>query len=182
MLWGAGGCYPKEWGTTLDTPEAIEAANHLQRIIYQVKSAAATANDQVADFGAGPIGCTIASTRSLSGILDSAKFGVGNGFLPEGLDGPASPTGGPGLSIPSGTSPEHQLAAGMFLKFLATAQNTAYVFSNTGYMPVRTQAPERKTRKAVYANTPQFRTAVDQLAGTRVQDWARCLCPTETRT
>ena len=31
--------------------------------------------------------------------------------------------------------------------------------------------------KAVYAKTPQFRTAVDQLAGTRVQDWGRVFVP-----
>ena len=31
--------------------------------------------------------------------------------------------------------------------------------------------------QAVYAKAPQFRTAVDQLATTRVQDWARSFVP-----
>ncbi|MDD0859142.1 hypothetical protein NHF46_18260 [Arthrobacter alpinus] len=31
--------------------------------------------------------------------------------------------------------------------------------------------------KAVYAEKPQFRTAVDQLATTRVQDWGRVFVP-----
>ncbi|AIY01696.1 putative ABC-type sugar transport system, periplasmic component [Arthrobacter sp. PAMC 25486] len=177
MLWGAGGAYSKDWTMTLDTPEALEAAKYLQTIIYDNKTAAVTANDQVADFGAGLTGCTISSTGSLSGILASSKFEVGTGFLPEGSQGPACPTGGTGLAIPAGISPEQQLAAGMFLKFLTNAENTAYFSSNTGYMPVRTSALEGATMKAVYAKTPQFRTAVDQLAGTRVQDWGRVFVP-----
>lgn len=177
MLWGAGGQYSKEWTMTLDTPEAVEAAKYLQKIIYEDKSAAVTAKDQVADFGAGLTGCTIASTGSLSGILASSKFDLGTGFLPEGTEGPACPTGGTGLAIPAGKSPEQQLAAAMFLKFLTSAESTAYFSSNTGYMPVRTSALEGETMQAVYAEMPQFRTAVDQLAGTRVQDWGRVFVP-----
>ncbi|MHA7305338.1 ABC transporter substrate-binding protein [Arthrobacter sp. TMN-49] len=177
MLWGAGGAYSKGWTMTLDSPEALEAAKYLQTIIYDKKSAAVTAKDQVADFGAGLTGCTIASTGSLSGILAASKFGVGTGFLPEGTKGPACPTGGTGLAIPASKTPEQQLAAGMFLKFLTNAENTAYFSSNTGYMPVRTSAVEGETMKAVYAKTPQFRTAVDQLADTRVQDWGRVFVP-----
>ncbi len=177
MLWGAGGAYSKDWTMTLDTPEAQEAANYLQKILYTDKSAAVTAKDHVADFGAGLTGCTIASTGSLTGLLGSAKFELGTGFLPEGPEGAACPTGGTGLAIPAGKSPEQQLAAGMFLKFLTNAENTAYFSSNTGYMPVRTSALEGQTMKEVYKKTPQFRTAVDQLAGTRVQDWGRVFVP-----
>lgn len=177
MLWGAGGAYSKDWTMTLDTPEALEAAKYLQKIVYEDKSAAVTAKDQVADFGAGLTGCTIGSTGSLSGIIDAAKFEIGTGFLPEGAEGAACPTGGTGLAIPAGKSPEQQLAAGMFLKFLTNAENTAYFSSNTGYMPVRTSAVEGETMKAVYAEKPQFRTAVDQLATTRVQDWGRVFVP-----
>lgn len=177
MLWGAGGAYSKDWTMTLDTPEALEAANYLQTLVYKDKSAAVTAKDQVADFGAGITGCTIASTGSLSGLLKSAQFELGTGFLPEGPQGAACPTGGTGLAIPAGKSPEQQLAAGMFLKFLTNAENTAFFSSNTGYMPVRTSALEGSTMKAVYEKTPQFRTAVDQLAGIRVQDWGRVFVP-----
>ncbi|SEF01597.1 carbohydrate ABC transporter substrate-binding protein, CUT1 family [Arthrobacter alpinus] len=177
MLWGAGGAYSKDWTMTLDTPEALEAAKYLQTIVYENKSAAVTAKDQVADFGAGLTGCTIGSTGSLSGLLEASKFEVGTGFLPEGAQGAACPTGGTGLAIPAGKTPEQQLAAATFLKFLTNAENTAYFSSNTGYMPVRTSALEGETMKAVYAKTPQFRTAVDQLAGTRVQDWGRVFVP-----
>lgn len=177
LLWGRGGAYSKDWTMTLDTPEALDAATYLQSMIYEKKSAAVAASDQVVDFGAGLTGCTIGSTGSLSGILAAAKFDVGTGFLPQGPKGAACPTGGTGLAIPAAKSPEQQLAAGMFLKFLTNSENTAYFSSNTGYMPVRTSAVEGPTMLEVYAKKPQFRTAVDQLATTRVQDWGRVFVP-----
>ncbi|MBO1267201.1 ABC transporter substrate-binding protein [Arthrobacter cavernae] len=177
ILWGRGGAYSKDWTMTLDTPEAIEAAKYVQKLIFEDKTAAVTAKDQVADFGAGLTGCTLASTGSLSGILKAAQFEVGTGFLPEGPKGQACPTGGTGLAIPAKKSPEQQLAAAKFLKFLTNTENTAYFSSNTGYMPVRTSARDGATMAQVYAKTPQFRTAVDQLQTTRVQDWGRVFVP-----
>ena len=45
-------------------------------------------------------------------------------------------------------------------------------------MPVRTSAIEGETMAAVYEETPQFRTSVDQLQQkTRVQDWVRVFTP-----
>lgn len=177
FIWGQGGAYSKDWKVTLDTPEATAAAKRVQSMIYDKKSAAVAATDQVADFGAGVTSSMMGSTGNLKGILAAAKFKVGTGFLPEGKTGPACPTGGTGLAISSGKSPEQQLAAGMFLKFITNTENTSYFSSNTGYMPVRTSAVEGPTMKAVYAKTPQFRTAVDQLATTRSQDWARVFVP-----
>ncbi|WP_427015285.1 ABC transporter substrate-binding protein [Pseudarthrobacter sp. P1] len=177
MLWGRGGAYSKDWTMTLDTPEALAAAGYLQKLIYTDKTAAVAASDQVADFGTGLTGSIIGSTGSLSGLLKAAKFEVGTGFLPEGPHGPACPTGGTGLAIPASRTPEQQLAAAMLLKFLTSTENTACFSSNTGYMPVRTSAANGEAMAAVYQKTPQFRTAVDQLATTRVQDWGRVFVP-----
>ncbi|MDJ0351031.1 ABC transporter substrate-binding protein [Cryobacterium sp. PH29-G1] len=177
MLWGQGGAYSDEWTMTLDTPEAIAAADYLQSLIYDRKVAAVAAVDQVADFGAGLTGCIMGSTGSLTGILKAAAFEVGTGFLPEGPKGPACPTGGTGVAIAADRTPEQQLAAGMFLKFLTNSENTAYFSSNTGYMPVRTSARDGETMATVYAEFPQFRTAVDQLETTRSQDWGRVFVP-----
>lgn len=177
LLWGAGGAYSKDWTVTLDTPEAMTAAKRVQSMIFDKKTAVVAAVDQVADFSAGVTSCIMGSTGNLKGLLSSAKFKIGTGFLPKGVAGSAVPTGGTGLAISAGKSPEQQLAAGMFLKFLTNTENTAYFSSNTGYMPVRTSAVEGDIMKAVYEKTPQFRTAVDQLAVTRVQDWARVFVP-----
>lgn len=177
FLWGRGGQYSDEWTVTLDTPEAIDAAKQLQAMLFEKKTAVIAASDNVADFGAGLTGCTIGSTGSLKGLLEAAKFDVGTGFLPKGPKGSACPTGGTGLAIPADRTPEQQLAAAMFLKFITNSENTAYFSSNTGYMPVRTSARDGETMAEVYKERPQFRTAVDQLETTRVQDWARVFVP-----
>jgi sn-glycerol 3-phosphate transport system substrate-binding protein len=177
LMWGRGGAYSDGWTVTLDKPETLAAAEYLRAIVNDRKIAAVATADQVADFSAGVSACTIASTGSLRGLLNSAKFGVGTGFLPQGPSGPACPTGGTGIAIASARSREQQLAAGMFLKFLGEPEQTAYFSANTGYMPVRTSAVTGPDMAPVYAQTPQFRTAVDQLATTRVQDWARAFVP-----
>jgi sn-glycerol 3-phosphate transport system substrate-binding protein len=176
-MWGRGGAYSDGWTVTLDKPETLAAAEYLRSIVNDKRIAAVAAADQVADFSAGVSACTIASTGSLRGALDQAKFTVGTGFLPQGPAGPGCPTGGTGIAIASGKPPEQQLAAGMFLKFLGEPEQTGYFSANTGYMPVRTSATTGPDMAAVYAKTPQFRTAVDQLATTRVQDWARAFVP-----
>lgn len=177
IMWGLGGQYSKEWTLTLDDPKTLEAGEFLRRMIHRDQTVAVSAADYVADFTAGVSSCTIASTGSLSGILEAAKFDVGTGFLPEGPAGPGCPTGGTGIAIAAEKSPEQQLAAAMFLQFIGEPEQTAYFSANTGYMPVRTSAADSAEMQAVYAKAPQFRTAVDQLATTRVQDWARSFVP-----
>jgi sn-glycerol 3-phosphate transport system substrate-binding protein len=176
-MWGRGGAYSDGWTVTLDRPETLAAGEYMRSIVNDRRIAAVAASDQVADFSAGVNACTIASTGQLRGLLDSARFGIGTGFLPQGPTGPGCPTGGTGIAIASARSPEQQLAAGMFLKFLGEPEQTAYFSANTGYMPVRTSATTGTAMSAVYAERPQFRTAVDQLATTRVQDWARAFIP-----
>ena len=177
FMWGRGGVYSDEWTITLDQPETLAAAQYVRSLVHERRFAVMSAEDNVADFTGGVAACTIASTGSLKGVIDSARFDFGTGFLPKGPAGPACPTGGTGISIASARSPEQQLAAGMFLKFLTEPEQTAYFSANTGYMPVRTSATTGATMAAVYAENPRFRTAVDQLATTRVQDWARAFVP-----
>src|SRR5690606_28472995 len=131
----------------------------------------------VGGVGGGVPACTVASAGARRGLLGRARVGVGPGLLPEGAAGPACPTGGTGIAIASAKSPEQQLAAGMFLKFLTDTAQTAHFSAGTGYMPVRTSAIESPEMAGVFAETPQARTAVDQLATTRVQDWARAFVP-----
>jgi sn-glycerol 3-phosphate transport system substrate-binding protein len=180
IMWGRGGAYSDEWTVTLDRPETLEAGEYLRAMVNDRQVAAVAGGDDdgyVADFSAGVTACTMASTGSLSDILEQAQFEVGTGFLPQGPAGPGCPTGGTGIAIASARSPEQQLAAGMFLKFLTEPAQTAHFSAGTGYMPVRTSAIESPDMAAVFAERPQARTAVDQLATTRVQDWARAFVP-----
>ncbi|UZN03227.1 ABC transporter substrate-binding protein [Cellulomonas sp. S1-8] len=178
MIWGHGGQYSDEWTTTLDTPEAIAGGQFLHDLFYGDAAYATVSEDSAADFASGVVAATIGSTGSLTGILEASSFEVGTAFLPDGPEGGGVPTGGTGLAIPASKTPEEQLAAAMFLQFLTDTEQTAYFSQNTGYMPVRTSAIESPEMTAVYEATPQFRTAVDQLAAkARSQDWIRVFVP-----
>ena len=146
-----------------------------QDSIYKNGWAGVSSKEAADDFSAGLTSSTISSTGSLLGVLKSAPFNVGVGFLPGGPKAETNvcPTGGAGLGIPSGISKEEQLAAGTFLKFMTEPENSAAFSAATGYMPTR----ESADMKAVLAQTPQIQTAVDQLAVTRVQDNARVFLP-----
>ncbi|SEE73793.1 ABC transporter substrate-binding protein [Ruania alba] len=179
VIWGHGGAMSEDWTVTLDTEEALEAGR-FARDMYNGESAfAGLGSDTNADFQVGVFASLIGSTGSLTGHLDAAEFELGTSFLPNGpVDGPNVPTGGTGLAIPSSRTPEQQLAAAMFLKFITERDNTATFSQETGYMPVRTSAIEGDIMSAVYEETPQFRTSVDQLQQrTRVQDWVRVFTP-----
>ena len=174
-LWGWGGSWSKEWEITCDSPESVEALQWAQDSIYKNGWAGVSSKEAADDFSAGLTSSTISSTGSLLGVLKSAPFNVGVGFLPGGPKAQTNvcPTGGAGLGIPSGISKEEQLAAGTFLKFMTEPENSAAFSAATGYMPTR----ESADMTAVLAQTPQIQTAMDQLAVTRVQDNARVFLP-----
>ncbi|CAM3769142.1 ABC transporter substrate-binding protein [Isoptericola cucumis] len=178
MIWGTGGAYSDGFDLTLDTPEALAGGEFVHDLFHTSGVATLSADDNMADFSSGVIASTIGSTGSLKGALDAASFEVGTAYLPDGPQGGGTPTGGTGLAIPSSKTPEEQLAAAMFLEFLTNTENTAEFSQATGYMPVRTSAVESDAMQRTYAETPQFRTAVDQLADkARVQDDVRVFVP-----
>jgi sn-glycerol 3-phosphate transport system substrate-binding protein len=176
LIWGMGGALSTDWDITVDSDGVLQASDYLRSYITQ-GWAAVSSSDQASDFGAGLYSSVIGSTGSLSGILKAANFEVGNAFLPGGTAGQFTPTGGAGFAIPAKRSPEQQLAAATLLKFFAEDDNTAYFSQNTGYMPVTTGAVNSGPMQEVYAQTPLFKTAVDQLAKVRKQDNARVFVP-----
>ncbi|WP_144659433.1 ABC transporter substrate-binding protein [Paenarthrobacter nicotinovorans] len=174
-LWGWGGGWSKGWDITCDSKESVAALQWAQDSIYKDGWAGVSSKEAADDFAAGITSSTISSTGSLLGVLKAAKFNVGVGFLPGGPEAPSGvcPTGGAGLGIPSGITKEEQLAAATFLKFMTEPENTAAFSAATGYMPTRVSAD----MSAVLAATPQIKTAMDQLAATKVQDNARVFLP-----
>ena len=173
LIWSHGGGWSEDWDfspvASDGTVEALELAQEATEDWASVSS-----GDPADDFASGATSQIVQSTGSLGGILDSADFEVGAAFLP---DGPAAegetPTGGAGLMVSADSEPEEQLAAAMFLGFVTNSENTATFSEGTGYVPVRQDADMSE----VYAETPQFEVAVDQLERARVQDNARVLLP-----
>ncbi len=174
-IWGEGGALSKDWTMTCDSAEVVRTLQFTQDSVYKQKWAGVSAKDVSADFSAGAAASYVGSTGSLVGVLKTAKFDVGVGFLPGGSQATdlVCPTGGAGLGIPKAITPEQQLAAAKFLAFLGLPENTAAFAAATGYLPVR----KSSDMSPVYAKLPQARIAVDQLAHTRSQDYARVFLP-----
>ncbi len=129
-LWGEGGGWSKEWDITCDSAESVAALQAAQDSVYKDGGPGSPPRKPADDFAAGLTSATMSSTGSLIGILKSATFNVGVGFLPGGSEGDrpeSAPPAGPGLGIPSGVTKEEQLAAAMFLKFMTEPENTADV-------------------------------------------------------
>ncbi|WP_084294954.1 ABC transporter substrate-binding protein [Rhodococcus sp. p52] len=175
-IWTFGGAYSDGWDLKFTDEKTIAAGEFLKRMIHDKKYAAVT-TDIANDFSAGLIASTIASTGDLSGITQNASFEFGTAFLPapEGVAG--CPTGGAGLAIPSGISDERKRNALKFVEFVTNGDNTAYFSQNIGYMPVRKSAVDTPAMKEYLEDNPNARTAVDQLAVTRSQDYARVFVP-----
>ena len=173
LVWGYGGAWSDEWDMSpVSSPETIEALEFAQESTDDWATVAS--GSPADDFGAGATSQIVQSTGSLGGILDSADFEVGTAFLPGGPAGQGeTPTGGAGLMIASDSTPERQLAAAMFAGFMGNPESTATFSEATGYVPVHQDAD----MSGVYADTPQFETAVDQLDRARVQDFSRLFIP-----
>ncbi|HJG51123.1 Glycerol-3-phosphate ABC transporter, periplasmic glycerol-3-phosphate-binding protein (TC 3.A.1.1.3) [Brachybacterium faecium] len=174
VLWGQGAAWSEEWEITCNSAEAVEALQWVQDSVFANGWAQVASSDSADTFAAGVCSATIASTGSLVGVLDSATFDVGVGFLPGGsVDGPVCPTGGAGLGIPAAVSKEEQLAGAMLIEFMGRPENTVSFSAATGYMPVRKSADLTELTE----KTPEIQTAVDQLDVTRPQDFARVFLP-----
>ncbi|MGC0365958.1 sn-glycerol 3-phosphate transport system substrate-binding protein [Rhodococcus sp. 27YEA15] len=175
-IWTFGGSYSDQWDLKFTDDKTVEAGRFLQQMIYD-KKYAAVSTDIANEFGTGILASTIASTGDLSGITKTATFDFGTAFLPA-VDGiPGCPTGGAGLAIPAKISDERKKNALTFIDFVTNGENTAYFSQNVGYMPVRKSASEQPEMKAFLDKNPNSRTAVDQLARTRSQDYARVFVP-----
>ncbi len=179
LVWGYGGSWSNEWDFSPLTSQAdVDAIGFAQSGVTD-GWATVLSDDPATGFSAGSVSMVIASTGSLTDILDTSTFDVGVGYLPAGPanDGKGGegivPTGGAGLAIAAKADPAHRLAAAQFVDFMTNAQNTATFSGATGYLPVRTDAD----MSAVYAEQPAFKVAVEQLARTRSQDYARALLP-----
>jgi len=175
-IWTFGGAYSDEFTLKFDDPNTIAAGEFLKNMIH-TKKYAGVSQDIANDFGAGILASTIASTGDLSTITQNASFEFGTAFLPATEGKPGCPTGGAGLAIPAKISEERKVNALKFIDFITNGSNTAYFSQNTGYMPVRKSAQEDPSEIAFLAANPNAKTAVDQLAVTRSQDYARVFVP-----
>lgn len=175
LVWGYGGAWSDEWDLSILTgPETVEALTFAQDLVKD-DHASVLSGDPATAFSAGAVAQVVASTGSLSGILETASFDVAVAFLPGGPEAQTEivPTGGAGVGVSAASSPEKQVAAAMLATYLTNSENTAEFSSGTGYLPVRTDAD----MSDYYEENPLFEVAVEQLELTRSQDFARVFIP-----
>jgi len=173
MIWTFGGAFSREWEPTFTAPESLAAGRFLQEQAQQ--GHIAISNDANNQFAAGQAACLLQSTGALGELGDSAQFEFGTAFLPG--PPPACPTGGAGLAIVNGISDERKQAAMRLIAFLTNTENTVTFTQATGYMPVRKDAVDHPAEQAYLEQNPNARTALEQLAVTAPQDYARVFIP-----
>ncbi|EGL18287.1 MULTISPECIES: ABC transporter substrate-binding protein [unclassified Paenibacillus] len=122
-------------------------------------------------FAAGQIAMMLDSTASLKGIVSTAegKFQVGTAPLPKPADAAEGGVvvGGASLYITNNKSEAEQKGAWEFIKFLTSPQSQAYWHVNTGYFPITKKAYDEQIVKDNLVKYPQFKTAIDQLHGSK---------------
>lgn len=173
MVWTFGGAYSDGWEPTFASEGSIAAGKFLQTQVAE--RSIAVSNDANNQFGAGQAASLLQSTGSLGGLTETAQFEFGTAFLPGPQ--PGVTTGGAGLGIPAGIDPARQEAAMELIAFLTSTDSTVTFSQATGYMPVQKDAVEHEDTVAYLAENPNARTALEQLALTSPQDYARVFVP-----
>lgn len=73
-------------------------------------------------------------------------------------------SGGCNLTMISSIPDENKQAAWAFIEWMTAKEQTIKASTNTGYLPSRKSAADSEEMNALYAEIPQYRVALDQLA------------------
>ena len=126
------------------------------------------------DFVQGRAAMIWTSTAFLRYLEETARFPVGAAPLPRGLRA-SVPTGGTFFVMPRGAAPEARATALAFLRFMMAPAQAASFATKTGYIPVSARAIEDLERAGFYAQHPNDRVALDQLASVAPWPWSSTL-------
>lgn len=117
---------------------------------------------------------TIGTSAALGGVLAAIDGGlapgltsadVGVGPMPGPSPVPSVNLGGASLWIVDGKGDEKAAAAWDYTTYLITAEAQSQWASQTGYVPIRSDAIDIEPLLSTYAEDPRFRVAYDQLLG-----------------
>lgn len=124
-----------------------------------------------AAFVSGQVGMRIGSTGGIASTLADIgdRFELGTAFLPapDGVERGGVVIGGGSIWMTKGFSEEETEGAWKFLRYLTSPEATAYWHVNTGYFPIDRRAYELPEVVELHAQTPHFRTAIEQLESSR---------------
>jgi multiple sugar transport system substrate-binding protein/sn-glycerol 3-phosphate transport system substrate-binding protein len=164
MLFNQGGQMIDEEATayTFGDEEGLRVLNFLQRLLGEDCAILETERDGArADFGAGQVLFAINSTSKLphyrSAVTEGEGFSWSISTLPTSLDAPRVDIYGASLSI-FRTTPERQLAAWLFIKWLTAPEQQARWARASNYFPVRESAAD--TLQDYLSENPQYEKAL----------------------
>jgi sn-glycerol 3-phosphate transport system substrate-binding protein len=177
VTWAFGGQFSTpEFEMTMTNPGTVAAGEYYRASVAD--GWAGTPDAPETDFENELSAAMMASTGGLGARKTNIgdKFEWGTAFLREEQQF-GCPTGGAGLAILAGSAPEKQEAAFKFIEYVTSTEGTTWWSQNTGYMPVRKSAVASEEMQAFFAENPNFKVAVEQLAQTKPQDAARVFVP-----
>jgi sn-glycerol 3-phosphate transport system substrate-binding protein len=164
-----GGRYSDEnFNILIDQPNGIQAGNFWRQSVVDGWAYAPQSN--TTDLQTGITATTLASTGSLAGITQTAKFNFGTAFLPRAKEFNVC-TGGAGFAVMNKTTDEKKLAAMKFITFATSPQITTFWSQQTGYIPARVFAPNGdiiigKGLEEIVINKKDARDALGSVAAT----------------
>ncbi len=110
----------------------------------------------------GVVGMVMRSTGSIAWFKDNVKFDWGVAPFTLGTTKAVS-LGGGNIYMLKKTTPEEQLAAWKFLKYLTNTKNQVYWSTHTGYMVSRKSAKESPEIQKILKDDPRYNVTYDQL-------------------
>lgn len=126
------------------------------------------------DFLAGRVAMIWSSTAFVRYLEETADFPIRALPLPRGVRA-AVPTGGTHFVLLKSAPDELKLAAWRFVRFVLGADAMAFWSSETGYLPVTTDAALGLEASGFYAKHPNYRVALEQLGVAEPWPWHKSL-------
>ncbi|MEM1430375.1 MAG: ABC transporter substrate-binding protein [Pseudomonadota bacterium] len=163
---GGGWVDPADNAVQIDLPASIRAYQTAADWVNvaKVTSPEAALDDDYADtlFANGQVGIEFNSTGRLTRYLGALPFDLGVAPLPCDTVC-AAPIGGATLGIVASADAEVKRGAWAFIEFVTTPENSAFIFTETGYLPIIEGAIETENAQAAIEANPAYLTANTQL-------------------
>ena len=148
-----------------NSPEAVEMLALWDQMVneYQIMPANQHAEAQT-DFLAGKLAMLFGSSASINSIKDSATFDLGVSMFPKVGDNESKiPIGGGSLVIFKNENDAIRAASWEFVKFMTSRESSIYLSTNTGYLPLYSDAMDWPEIQALMAEEPLRIAAIQTL-------------------
>lgn len=171
QIWSQGGEFSNsDFETFVDSEVWIEEMTKWRDLVASnaARLPSSAEGGNLGDFANGFAAMNLFSTANLTSIFEEANgFTPATAFLPEGEAGRVVPTGGSGLAILAGQTPQETAASWIFINYMTSPEFNAYYAEQTGYMPYTQGAIA--AMQDFLAENPQYQTSIDQLQYARNQ-------------